>query len=87
MITTLTHNGVLIERPDVPVQRCTVHKHRNLLAHALDVLHEEVTSDYTDMIYTETPKPFRTGRQAFLRKCSGSHCDRFSTSAGATDWV
>ncbi len=26
--------------PDVPVQRCTVHKHRNLLAHAPDALHE-----------------------------------------------
>ena len=37
--------------PDVPVQRCTVHKHRNLLAHAPDALHEEITADYTDMIY------------------------------------
>src|SRR6266436_6631104 len=34
----------------VPVQRCTVHKHRNLLAHAPERLHEEVTADYTDMI-------------------------------------
>ena len=25
----------------VPVQRCTVHKHRNLLAHAPDRLHDE----------------------------------------------
>ena len=33
--------------PDVPAQRCTVHKHRNLLAHAPDALHEEVTADYT----------------------------------------
>src|SRR6516225_9066689 len=30
----------------VPVQRCTVHKHRNLLAHAPERLHEEVTADY-----------------------------------------
>src|SRR3954463_9029968 len=37
--------------PDVPAQRCTVHKHRNLLAHAPDRLHEEVSADYTDMIY------------------------------------
>ena len=28
--------------PDVPVQRCTVHKHRNLLAHAPDRLHKGV---------------------------------------------
>src|SRR3954468_2818686 len=26
--------------PDVPAQRCTVHKHRNLLAHAPETLHE-----------------------------------------------
>src|SRR6266536_1236210 len=38
----------------VPVQRCTVHKHRNLLAHAPDRLHDEVTADYTDMIYAAT---------------------------------
>ena len=28
----------------VPVQRCTVHKHRNLLAHAPERLHEEITA-------------------------------------------
>jgi len=32
----------------VPVQRCTVHKHRNLLAHAPERLHEEITADYND---------------------------------------
>jgi hypothetical protein len=36
----------------VPVQRCTVHKHRDLLAHAPDRLHEEVSADYNDMMYT-----------------------------------
>jgi putative transposase len=54
--------------PDVPAQRCTVHKHRNLLAHAPDALHDEVTSDYTDMIYAETPKAVQDRRRAFLRK-------------------
>jgi putative transposase len=39
----------------VPVQRCTVHKHRNLLAHAPERLHDEITADYTDMIYAATP--------------------------------
>ena len=38
----------------VPVQRCTVHKHRNLLAHAPERLHEEITADYNDMIYAVT---------------------------------
>ena len=54
--------------PDVPAQRCSVHKHRNLLAHAPDALHEEVTSDYTDMIYADTPKTVQERRRAFLRK-------------------
>ncbi len=54
--------------PDVPVQRCTVHKHRNLLAHAPDALHEEITADYTDMIYAETAKAVQDRRRAFLRK-------------------
>ena len=35
----------------MPAQRCSVHKHRNLLAHAPDALHEEVSADYADMIY------------------------------------
>jgi len=52
----------------VPAQRCTVHKHRNLLAHAPDALHEEVTADYTDMIYAETAKAVQARRKAFLRK-------------------
>ena len=54
--------------PDVPAQRCTVHKHRNLLAHAPDALHDEVTADYADMIYAETPKAVQDRRRAFLRK-------------------
>ena len=52
----------------VPVQRCTVHKHRNLIAHAPDRLHEEISADYTDMIYAATPEEIETRRKAFLRK-------------------
>ncbi|HEU0148546.1 MAG TPA: IS256 family transposase [Bradyrhizobium sp.] len=54
--------------PDVPVQRCTVHKHRNLLAHAPKKLHEEISADYSDMIYAETAKEVEQKRVAFLRK-------------------
>ena len=54
--------------PEVPTQRCTVHKHRNLLAHAPEALHEEVSADYTDMIYAESAKEIETRRRAFLRK-------------------
>ncbi len=53
---------------DVPVQRCTVHKHRNLLAHAPDRLHEELSADYADMIYAATRDEVEARRKAFLRK-------------------
>jgi transposase-like protein len=52
----------------VPVQRCTVHKHRNMLAHAPDRLHEEIGADYTDMIYAATPEEIEARRKAFIRK-------------------
>lgn len=53
---------------DVPTQRCTVHKHRNLLAHAPERLRDEVTEDYNDMIYAKTAAEIETKRKAFLRK-------------------
>ena len=34
---------------DLPIQRCTVHKHRNLLAHAPKHMHEELGDDYRAM--------------------------------------
>ena len=52
----------------VPVQRCTVHKHRNLLAHAPERLHDEISADYTDMIYAATPEEIAARRKAFIRK-------------------
>jgi len=57
----------------VPVQRCTVHKHRNLLAHAPERLHEEIGSDYSDMIYAATPEEIETRRRAFIRKWRLKH--------------
>src|SRR5260370_1444455 len=53
---------------DVPTQRCTVHKHRNLLANAPELLHDEITTDYTDMIYAGTPQEVQNRRKAFVRK-------------------
>ena len=58
---------------DVPVQRCTVHKHRNLLAHAPERLHEEITADYNDMIYAATRAEIETRRKAFIRKWRLKH--------------
>src|SRR5580658_3499274 len=56
-----------------PAQRCTVHKHRNLLAHAPERLHDEVTADYTDMIYAATPEEIEARRKAFIRKWRLKH--------------
>jgi putative transposase len=53
---------------ELPIQRCTVHKHRNLLGHAPKHLHDELTEDYRDMIYAETAAEIETRRNAFLRK-------------------
>jgi transposase-like protein len=57
----------------VPVQRCTVHKHRNLLAHAPERLHEEITADYSDMIYATTREEIEARRKAFIRKWRLKH--------------
>jgi putative transposase len=57
----------------VPVQRCTVHKHRNLLAHAPERLHDEITCDYTQMIYADTAKEIAQRRKAFIRKWMLKH--------------
>ena len=48
---------------DVPVQRCTVHKHRNLLAHAPERLHDEIAADYNDMIYAATREEIAVRRR------------------------
>jgi putative transposase len=53
---------------DLPIQRCTVHKHRNLLAHAPKHMHEELGNDYRDMIYAGTAAEVETRRKVFLRK-------------------
>lgn len=53
---------------DIPIQRCTVHKHRNLLAHAPKKLADEIGADYTDMIYAKTAREVDAKRKAFLRK-------------------
>ena len=57
----------------VPVQRCTVHKHRNLFAHAPERLHDEITADYNDMIYAATREEIDARRKAFIRKWRLKH--------------
>jgi len=58
---------------DVAVQRCTVHKHRNLIAHAPERLHEEISNDYKDMIYAKTKSEVEEKRKAFIRKWRLKH--------------
>jgi transposase-like protein len=62
------HKALAALWPQVPTQRCTVHKHRNLLAHAPEAMHEELSCDYSDMIYAGSAKEVETKRRAFLRK-------------------
>ena len=50
------------------VQHCTVHKLCNLIAHAPKKVHEEITPDYSGMIYAETAALAIAPRQTFLRK-------------------
>ena len=47
------------------VQRCAVHKHRNLLAHAPERLLEEISAEYNNMIYA---KQIDARRTSFIRK-------------------
>lgn len=53
---------------DLLIQRCTVHKLRNLIAHAPKRLAEEVASDFSDMVYADSAKEVATRRKAFIRK-------------------
>ena len=53
---------------NLPIQRCQVHKHRNLLAHAPKHMQDEPTEDYRDMIHADTAAGIEMRRKAFLRK-------------------
>ncbi len=61
--------------PGIAIQRCTVHKLRNLLAKAPRHLHEELAEDYRRMIYGPTREAVLTARRAFRakwrRECPG----------------
>jgi putative transposase len=54
--------------PKTLVQRCTVHKLRNLLAHAPKSMHEELELDYRQMIYADTAEDALAERERFLVK-------------------
>ncbi len=54
--------------PKAPVQRCTVHKERNLLAHAPETMHEELKADYSKMMYADSAETAQELRHKFLTK-------------------
>ena len=53
---------------DVPVQRCTVHKERNLLAHAPKHLHDAIKAEFNAMMHAKTAAEVRARRNAFLAR-------------------
>jgi hypothetical protein len=46
--------------------RRTLHKHRNLLAHAPDRLHDEMSAEYNDMTYAVTPREIDARRRSLI---------------------
>lgn len=53
---------------DVLVQRCTVHKERNLLAHAPKHLHDEIKAEFNDMVHAGSAAEVVAKRKVFLAK-------------------
>ena len=64
---------------DLAIQRCTVHKLRNLIAHAPKRLAEEIAADYTDMIYAKDAKQVEKRCKAFVAKWRDK-CEGVATS-------
>jgi putative transposase len=65
--------------PKILVQRCTVHKERNLLAHAPESLHEELKEDYVQMMYAASVEECQELRGEFLAKWK-SKCPKVAKS-------
>ena len=53
---------------DRAVQRCTVHKERNLLAHAPKHLHDEIKAEFNDMMHAGNAEDVLGKRKAFLAR-------------------
>ncbi len=68
---------------DLAIQRCTVHKLKNLIAHAPKRLAEEIAADYADMIYARDAAEVEKRRKAFLGKWR-TKCEGVATSLEET---
>ena len=64
---------------ELPIQRCTVHKLRNLIAHAPKTLADEISADFTDLMYATNAKEVEKRRKAFLKKWRVK-CEAVATS-------
>jgi len=62
------HAALRAQWPGIAIQRCTVHKLRNLQAKAPVRLREEIAEDYRRMIYAETREAVEKARAAFTKK-------------------
>jgi len=62
------HAALRTQWPALAIQRCTVHKLRNLQAKAPVRLREEIAEDYRRMIYGETREAVEKARAAFTKK-------------------
>src|SRR5260370_24954287 len=66
-------NAIAAVWDGVPMQRCTVHKHRNLLPHAPERLNEEISAYYNDMNYAATRQDVDPHPKAFIRNWRLKH--------------
>jgi transposase-like protein len=62
------HAALQRQWPGLAIQRCTVHKLRNLESKTPVRLREELREDYRRMIYAETAAHVQKARTAFVRK-------------------
>ncbi len=61
--------------PKIDVQRCTVHKLKNLLSHAPKHVHEAIRGDYHAIIYADSLAEAKSVRERFVKqwqnRCEG----------------
>jgi putative transposase len=62
------HSALRAQWPQLPIQRCTAHKLRNLLSRAPAHLREEVAEEYRRMIYGKNRAVVESARRSFLKK-------------------
>jgi len=62
------HAALQRQWPGLAIQRCTVHKLRNLESKAPVRFREELREDYRRMIYADTPALVQKARATFIRK-------------------